>query len=179
MHLNSFQSESGFASQLPAVKPLDRGVRVHRWIENTFGSATRRSDVAVDAFQTYDFLVPGILLMWSANFPVGTARAAENGPVFAEQSIGGLGLTCQAVTPMTKRAARYFFRFGPYKRHGDEKLRDAMMATAQMAFGEDRTMIEAQQRLIDLDPGRRIMPTAHDRAATIYAGIVRRLDDHA
>ncbi|MEL0209973.1 MAG: aromatic ring-hydroxylating dioxygenase subunit alpha, partial [Novosphingobium sp.] len=68
--------------------------------------------------------------------------------------------------------ARYFFSWGPHCRHGDEAMRDGMMKIAAMAFGEDKVMIEAQSRVIAESPERQIMPTAHDRAVTLYNRLV-------
>jgi vanillate O-demethylase monooxygenase subunit len=42
------------------------------------------------------------------------------------------------------------------------------MGIAAKAFAEDRTMIEAQQRVIDMTPVPRIMPTGADRAITLF-----------
>jgi vanillate O-demethylase monooxygenase subunit len=49
------------------------------------------------------------------------------------------------------------------------------MQLADMAFGEDKVMIEAQQKVIDRSPGARIMPTAHDKGVTIFTRLVERL----
>jgi vanillate O-demethylase monooxygenase subunit len=49
------------------------------------------------------------------------------------------------------------------------------MELAGVAFGEDKTMIEAQQKVIDRSPGARIMPTAHDKGVTIFTRLVERL----
>ena len=43
------------------------------------------------------------------------------------------------------------------------------------AFAEDKTMIEAQQRVIDITPDPQVMPTAHDKAVTLYNRLVERL----
>ncbi len=83
--------------------------------------------------------------------------------------------TSQAVTPVGERTARYFFSWGPHRQHGDAALRDLLMDLAARAFGEDKTMIEAQQRIIDLTPDPVVMPTAHDRGVTIFNGLVARL----
>ena len=88
----------------------------------------------------------------------------------------GLNFTSQAVTPMTDKTARYFFSWGPHRGHGDEALRDGMMRMADMAFAEDKRMIEAQQRVIDLAPAdARIMPTSHDRGVTLFNRLVAKL----
>ena len=49
------------------------------------------------------------------------------------------------------------------------------MAVIARAFEEDRIMIEAQQRVIDLTPNPRIMPTVHDRGTTLFNQKVAKL----
>jgi vanillate O-demethylase monooxygenase subunit len=46
------------------------------------------------------------------------------------------------------------------------------MGIAHKAFAEDRTMIEAQQRVIDMTPEPRIMPTSADRAITLFNQLI-------
>src|SRR5690606_14784734 len=74
VHANSFGAGPQFAQHQPKITPIDRGVRFERWIPGTLGAKVRRSDVPVDSWQTYDFLLPGVLLMWSAHYPAGTAE---------------------------------------------------------------------------------------------------------
>ena len=76
---------------------------------------------------------------------------------------------------MADRSARYFFSWGPHRSHGDEGLRDFLMKLADQAFGEDKVMIEAQQRVIDMTPDAVTMPTAHDRGVTLFNKLVARL----
>ncbi|MCW2370093.1 aromatic ring-hydroxylating dioxygenase subunit alpha [Sphingobium sp. B11D3D] len=175
VHAQSFGSTPDFANNLPVVKPLDRGVRFERWITNTHGSSIRKSPTLIDSWQTYDFLLPGILLMWSGTYPLGTAEKLGYAAPEKTDAIGNLNFTSQAVTPMTDKTARYFFSWGPHRSHGDESVRDGMMRMADMAFAEDKVMIEAQQRSIDQAPGARIMPTSHDRGVTLFNRLVARL----
>jgi vanillate O-demethylase monooxygenase subunit len=175
VHANSFGAGPQFAESLPRLEPLDRGVRFSRWMVDSHGQATRRSPVPIDSFMTYDFLVPGVLLMWNGQFPVGTAAALEYGrPDFGE-AIGGVTFTSQAVTPLGPKTSRYFFSWGPHRDHGGEDLRDTLMDLAAVAFGEDKVMIEAQQKVIDRTPEARIMPTAHDKGVTIFTRLVERM----
>jgi phenylpropionate dioxygenase-like ring-hydroxylating dioxygenase large terminal subunit len=174
VHANSFGAGPDFAESLPKITLLDRGVRFERWIAGTMGASTRKSDVPVDSWQSYDFLIPGVLLMWSGNYPVGTAARLEFAPPNRDEAIAGLNFTSQAVTPMTAKTSRYFFSWGPHRRHGGEATRDAMMQLAGVAFGEDKLMIEAQQRVIDRTSDPRIMPTAHDRGVTMFNRLVDR-----
>ena len=113
--------------------------------------------------------------MWSAQYPLGTAQALDFAPPAKEDAIGALNFTSQAVTPMTDKTARYFFSWGPHRAHGDEAMRDGMMAMAGQAFMEDKIMIEAQQRVIDNTPDPQIMPTSHDRGVTLFNRLVKRL----
>jgi phenylpropionate dioxygenase-like ring-hydroxylating dioxygenase large terminal subunit len=175
VHAQSFGAGPQFAECTPRVIPIERGVRFERWTTNTFGAAVRRSDVRVDSWQTYDFVIPGVLLMWSAHYPAGTAERLGFAPPRREEAIGGLNFTSQAVTPLTERTSRYFFSWGPHRAHGDAEMRDAMMKVAGMAFAEDKTMIEAQQQVIDMTEDPRIMPTAHDRGVTLFNRLVEKL----
>ncbi len=175
VHANSFQAGPEFAQSLPRLDTLERGVRFSRWVEGAKGPVGRLNDVPRDNYMTYDFLVPGVLLMWSGSFPEGTAAACEFGVPNYAQATAGVTFTSQAVTPMTDGSARYFFCWGPHRDHGDEKLRDMLMGLADMAFGEDKVMIEAQHKVIagTIDPV--IMPIAHDKGVTIFNRLVERM----
>jgi len=157
------------------LTPLERGVRFERWITGTHGPAGRGTDELTDNWSTYDFLIPGVLLMWSGSFRLGTAAQCNYTRPDYSQALRGVTFTSQAVTPTADRAARYFFSWGPHRQHGDEALRDFLMALATQAFGEDKTMIEAQQRVIDQTLHPVIMPTAHDRGVTLFSRLVARL----
>ena len=175
VHANSFGAGPEFAQSPPKIEPLARGVRYSRWMVDTFGQSSRKSPVPIDSYMTYDFLIPGVLLMWSGNYPQGTARKLDFGQPAIEDAQAGVTFTSQAVTPTGAKTSRYFFSWGPRRGHGDEALRDSLMALAGVAFGEDKTMIEAQQKVIDRTPDPRIMPTAHDKGVTLFNRLVERL----
>ncbi len=175
VHAESFGAGPEFADRLARTIPLDRGVRFQRWITNTHGMSNRRSPVPVDSFQSYDFLIPGVLLMWSGLFPAGTAERLDHGEPPMNDAVSGLNFTSQAVTPMGDGTARYFFSWGPHRRHGDEAMRDGMMGLAGKAFHEDKVMIEAQHKVIQRSANQRIVPTAHDRGVTLFNRLVERM----
>jgi len=175
VHAISFGAGPQFAQSQPKITPLARGIRSERWITGTLGASNRKSDVPVDSWQTYDFLLPGVLLMWSGNYPAGTAERLGYAPPPQEDAQQGLNFTSQAVTPMTDRTSRYFFSWGPHRDHGDEAMRDGMMELAAVAFGEDKVMIEAQQKVIDMTPDPVVMPSAHDRGVTLFNRLVEKL----
>jgi vanillate O-demethylase monooxygenase subunit len=175
VHANSFGAGPEFAESQPKLETLDRGVRFSRWTTDTYGQSTRKSDTPIDSFMTYDFLVPGVLLMWSGHYPAGTAKRLDFAAPALEDAKAGVTFTSQAVTPTGPKTSRYFFSWGPRVGHGDEALRDQLMGVAGMAFHEDKVMIEAQQKVIDRTSRPRVMPTAHDRGVTIFNRLVERL----
>lgn len=120
-------------------------------------------------------VIPGILLMSSAAYPEGTAAACGMRAPASELGGEGVTFTSQAVTSLTEKTSRYFFSWGPRKDQGDEALRDVLMGIADQAFTEDRLMIEAQQRVIDRGPQRRVLPTGADRGITLYNRLVEEL----
>lgn len=175
VHAESFQSGPEFAATQGRITPLERGIRYERWNENTTGSPSRKSDRPMDAWMSYDFLIPGVLLMTGGSFPVGTAQACNGGAPDLADAVGGVTFTSQAVTPLADKTARYFFSWGPHRAHGDEAYRDTLMGLAAKAFAEDKAMIEAQQRVIDITPEPVVMPTAHDRGVILFNRLVERL----
>jgi len=47
-----------------------------------------------------------------------------------------------------------------------------LYAVTETAFHEDKALIEAQQKLIDLDPSRRMLPTSLDAGPTQFRRLV-------
>lgn len=175
VHAQSFGAGSEFADTPARITPLPRGIRYERWIENSLGSSSRVSATPMDSYMAYDFLVPGVLLMKGGTFAPGTATRCGYGAPDYAGATGGVTFTSQAVTPMTGDTARYFFSWGPHRAHGDAALRDTLMDIAGRAFAEDKTMIEAQQRVIAATPDPAVMPTVHDKAVILYNRLVERL----
>ena len=175
VHLGSFQAGPEFADSPGRIKPLERGIRYERWTENTKGPASLKSHEFVDRYMSYDFLIPGVLLMTGGVFSPGTARACDHGAPDLAEATGGVTFTSQAVTPLTEKTSRYFFSWGPHRACGDEAHRDVLMDIAGKAFAEDKVMIEAQQRVIENTANPKVMPTVHDRGVTLFNRLVERL----
>jgi phenylpropionate dioxygenase-like ring-hydroxylating dioxygenase large terminal subunit len=175
VHINSFGANEEWARERPKVTPLENGVRVERWLRDISGSTTRVSYTKPgERYTRYDFLLPGVLLMTGGAFPEGTAQRLGGAAPDLELADGAVTFTSQAVTPLTEKTSRYFFSWGPHVKHGDAALRDTLMGIAYKAFTEDRTMIEAQQRVIDMTPAPRVMPTSADRAITLFNQLIAR-----
>lgn len=176
LHAESFGSPSSFAESRPVQTTLDRGFRLDRWSTDVKGPNLSPTDDLVDQWVTYDFFVPGVLLMYAANYPRGTAVACDFArPDYSKALPGSLSYTSHAVTPMTAKTARYFYTWAPHKDHGTIESRDAAMRFQLMALSEDKVMIEAQQKIIDVAPETPLMPISHDRSVTMYERLVARL----
>ena len=177
VHPNSFGASEEWARGRPEVIPLERGVRFQRWLPDQIGMAVGGQSNRIDIWSSYDFMVPGILLMQSANFEPGTAQSRGRRPPDAElmAKADGATFTSQAVTPITEHTARYFFSWGPRSDWGNEGVRDELMAVAANAFAEDKRMIEAQQQVIIGTAVPRVMPTSADRGVLLFNRLVDRL----
>jgi len=180
VHANSFGAPAEFALTRPHVEKLERGVRFWRWIDTPSrppiaGGTGAVAAQEVDSWQDYDYLVPGILVMQSAVYPKGTADRFERRP--PDRSVTPLvrRVTSQAVTPMTAETTRYFFSTGTPAGEGSDARADQQMKIAGLAFAEDKDMIEAQQRVIDRDPGRREMLTSADVGPAQMRAVIERL----
>jgi nitrite reductase/ring-hydroxylating ferredoxin subunit len=161
-----------WAKAVVKTMELPRGMRFSRWIAGS-PSPPFLLDVSPtgDVFTTYDYLVPGILLLKTRYFRAGTVARAANGdepgsPLFES-------FTCQAVTPLTAKTACYFFAFGPPVSHAH--LKDAFRDLGVKAFSEDRVLLEAQQKIIDADPTRRMTLIELDRGPVLYMKLVERM----
>ncbi len=175
VHAKSFGASETWARDRPIITPLARGVRFERWITDESSFPGQAATAPVERYSRYDFLVTGVLLMTAGAFPIGTEQALNGAAPDMKKAQGGVTFTSQAVTPVKGETARYFFSWGPHRDHGDAALRDTLMTIADMAFGEDKVMIEAQQRVIDATPDPRIMPTSADRGVTLYNRLVEKM----
>ncbi|MDF2638482.1 MAG: hypothetical protein K0R64_1466 [Novosphingobium lindaniclasticum] len=176
VHAESFGATDDWANAKMTTTLLERGVRFERWIIGNTGPRHAGSDDAiVDGYLCYEFVIPGVLLMWSGMFAPGTAEKCGFGQPDRSEVLGGVTSSSQAVVPMTDRTSRYFYNTGPLNIPGNEPIRDAMAAATRMAFEEDRVIIEGQQRIIDLTPEPRMMPTSHDKGTTMFTNLVSKL----
>lgn len=180
LHANSFGAPAEFALTRPNIDKLERGLRFWRWIDTPSrppleGALSPVATQEVDSWQTYDYLVPGVLVMHSAVYPKGTAdRFGRRVP---DDSVPPLveRVTSQAVTPMTERTTRYFFSTGTPAGEGSEARADQQMTIAGLAFAEDKVMIEAQQQVIDRDPKRRELLIGADLGPAQMRNVIARL----
>jgi phenylpropionate dioxygenase-like ring-hydroxylating dioxygenase large terminal subunit len=176
VHAESFNLGSDPATTQAKITPLENGIRYERWMEALPTNGAGMPAPPADSFMGYDFLIPGILVMYISSWPLGTARELGYvAPTDHSKALRDATFSGQAVTPMGDRKARYFFSIGPHRLLGNEMMADLVYKMVEKAFDEDKRMIEAQQKVIDETPEPRIMPTAHDRTVTMFNAKVARL----
>lgn len=179
VHTSSFGADHAWSETLPSVEVLERGVRINRWLRNIppippLGKASQHE--RVDHWAQLDYYVPGIFHFYNAEYPDGTAaRYAGEAPAPTDPGLLYETYTQQAVTPMDERTTRYFYSWGPSVHTGQPADRDLMLQMGEAAFGEDREMIEAQQKIIDGDPQRQPVMIVHDRAVVAFDRLMERL----
>jgi vanillate O-demethylase monooxygenase subunit len=152
----------------PIVGALPHGVRVARWIRNhtvpPYVSA--QPDLRIDQWSTYDFVLPGVFLLSTTLYPVGTADAHPQGP----PNLAPLytTVTSQAVTPISEKETVYRYSGGQPIRQATEETVKTQLASFDVAFLEDKAMIEAQQKVIDQSPGTWMMTLGFDRSVAQF-----------
>ena len=177
VHEKSFGGgDDRIAKTRPKISTLPRGIRVERWSINAPTRTYTGDMTGQDRWLRYDYLVPGVLLMRSENHPLGSAERFGNG-----EPLGGKPLhanfTSQAVTGMTEQTSRYFYSWGPRASETQlaPKMPDMMFDLAVRAFEEDRQMIEAQQRNLNLRPEPDPLMIGHDRGPSMMRAVIQRL----
>lgn len=173
VHAQSFGANELFASAQTTVTPIERGVRIDRWAKNQPPLGMVDSPDRFDAYLNYDYLVPGILTLTSTIFPPGTFERI--GYVDPPPGLEVLQMySAQAVTPTGRRSSRYFFSNGA-RAPAEAPFVDFLWEVTLKAFAEDNVIIEGQQRIVDLDPDRRIMPAPGDKGTVLFNRLVDRL----
>jgi vanillate O-demethylase monooxygenase subunit len=154
-------------------------VRSSRWVINSppippLGKAADHE--RVDIWTSYDFIIPGVFLLYSAIYPLGKAEMSNGQAPEDQNDLLFDNFTSQAVVPTGEKTSRYYYSWGPGSRFGGEEIAQVMIDVATQAFLEDKTIIEAQQRIIDSEPGRPAMPASADRAITLFHKMMRDRD---
>lgn len=180
VHASSFGADESWANTRPKIERIAEGVRSSRWIRSSPPTPPlgRAAGVErVDMWTSYDFVLPGVFLLYTAICPEGTAEICGGEAPGDDADILFSNFTSQAVVPTSATTSRYYFAWGPPKSQGTEADADIMIEVAKMAFNEDKVMIEAQQKIINADPYRRPVPTTADRSITLFTRLMRAQDN--
>ena len=163
-----------WAQSAPRIVQEKRALSIQRWFENAEMPGT--PGTRVDIWSSYEFAVPGVFIMRGARYLAGTAaRFQGNAPEGVEPIVRNIEQ--QAVTPISSTRTAYHYATGlvgntPEMTAQLAQRMDVVMAT----FEEDRSIIEAQQRIWALtspDKQKQFLP--QDRAPHLMRQLMTKL----
>ena len=99
----------------------------------------------------------------------------ETGKPVGESSVGMRSMILNSMTPETETSCHYFWASArTYELDNAEMTRFVLEFTTK-AFGEDQAMLEAQQRVVNLDPKAPTLSIIGDAGAVHACRIVERM----
>jgi phenylpropionate dioxygenase-like ring-hydroxylating dioxygenase large terminal subunit len=172
VHETTLGGSAKYAAIRPKVTRSARGVRIERWLLDEEPAPFLRNLKTwpgnVDRWNIYEVVLPGVLLMDSGSAPTGTG-APEGSRNDAAEFFG-----CQAVTPETETSSHYFFQ----QSHGfaldDAKVTENLHGSILAGFLEDKEVILAQQRILDLDPDVPMLAMRMDTALASFRALIEK-----
>jgi phenylpropionate dioxygenase-like ring-hydroxylating dioxygenase large terminal subunit len=123
-----------------------------------------------DRWQIYQWSPPALLRMDAGSAPVGTG-AVEGHRV--PEAVQFRHTSIQ--TPETQSTSHYWFCQARNFELGNEQMTQSIYEAVVVAFEEDRTMIEAQQKIIDQVPDRPMLPIGADSGLNQARWLIDRL----
>ena len=172
VHEKTLGGTAKYAAIRPTVTRGARSIRVERWLIDDEPAPFLRNLKTwpgnVDRWNIYDVVLPGVLLMDSGSAPTGTG-AREGNKADAARFFG-----CQAVTPETAKTSHYFFQ----QSHGfaldDPAVTENLNISVLAGFNEDKDIIVAQQRILDLDASAPMLVMRMDTALSAFRTLMEK-----
>ncbi|MEZ5729121.1 MAG: aromatic ring-hydroxylating dioxygenase subunit alpha [Burkholderiaceae bacterium] len=172
VHPNTLGTSANAAVR-PKIEHRDGGLRISHWHADIEMPPNHKRVAPfsgrVDRWQVYTWDLPAILRMDAGSQPTGYAPAdgerAPNAIKFRHTSVQ---------TPETESTAHYWFCQARNFALDDDAMTEAIYNDVITAFEEDRTMIEAQQRIIAATPGRKMVAIAADAGLNQARGLIQR-----
>jgi phenylpropionate dioxygenase-like ring-hydroxylating dioxygenase large terminal subunit len=184
VHANTLGRNSmSWAESRPTVTPIPRGLRIQRWVVNNprprylakFPGDAGGGDGNVDMWASYDYMAPGIFLLETKTYPLGTsaARAMQAPDPDAEPLT--TTTTSQAVTAIDEAHTIYYYSGCLPKNLATDEDSRQQLALFERAFAEDNAMIEAQQRVIARTREPHMLGTRADHALNQFRRLMAEL----
>jgi len=147
------------------VQATDHGVRVERWMLNSvpppaYTAACQFNTERVDRWMEIDFFPPATVRIHTGAVDTGTG--AQQGR--REGGFAFMGLN--TMTPETASSTHYFWSGANKRQIGAPSGAERLRASLETTFGEDKRIIESQQKSLERKPEPMVM-IASD------AGVVR------
>ncbi len=157
------------------VTYVDRGIRFDRWHTNVPPAPylTNVTTALTDMWISYDYVLPGIFRMETGVYPEGTAERFGHGRPEGAVALSS-SLSSQAPTPVDEHHTRYFYSVSVPTSEPDHLAAIELgFMMAELAFNEDRVMIEAQQRALRANPDEPMLGISHDKPLNHFRRMVR------
>lgn len=171
VHEATFGGSSNVAEAQPTVTRGKRSVKVSRPVRNTVPAPYHQRlghfEGAVNRWFDYEFYAPGVLLLDAGVKP---AQSPDD-----DLSEALRFHSCQAITPETTGTTHYFFMQAHNFRLDDAVVTESIEKSQIAAFEEDKRVLEAQQRMIDISPGQPMVGIAADGGLMQYRRLVEEL----
>jgi phenylpropionate dioxygenase-like ring-hydroxylating dioxygenase large terminal subunit len=157
----------------PEITSFDRGICINRLITDCDPSPLHRQagrfTGRVDFWTRQVWWLPSVFENWAGSVPAGGDDPAHERP-------GGLHLRhFSLLTPETERTTHYFWIQPCQFPHEDSSMIEKVGAGIDIAFAEDRWMIEAQQQVIDAAPDVKPKAIRSDAALGRVRHMIERL----
>jgi phenylpropionate dioxygenase-like ring-hydroxylating dioxygenase large terminal subunit len=151
-------------------------VTVERWMINHdpapfWKGAIKRAhnyDGMCDRWQIVNFVPPANIVLDVGVAPTGT------GAPEGDRSKGVPGCNLNAITPETETSTWYFWAFSRKFQLDDPDLGKQMAGRVASIFEEDKVAVEAVQKIMDSNPGRRWVNLSTDAGGMAARRIVER-----
>lgn len=179
VHENTLGRNSmSWAESRPTIIPIPRGLRIARWVVNNPSPgylAVPGGSSHVDMWASYDYMVPGVFLLRTRTYPVGTAAERDMQAPDPDAVPLTTTTTSQAVTPISERQTIYYYSGCLPKWLASDEESRRQLALFERAFAEDNAMIEAQQGMIARTPEPRMLGIRADHALNQFRRLMDQL----
>ena len=147
------------------TRPTENGAYFIRWLPDCQPPPTYQKggqfEGRIDRWQEFEYVAPGIVLQWSGGLDVGRgARENRDQKGFHLRLLHG-------ATPETDTTFHYFWSTANGYRQDEPQATQEMYDEIYPTFIEDKTIMEAQQERLDLDPDRSLVPINADGALAL------------
>jgi phenylpropionate dioxygenase-like ring-hydroxylating dioxygenase large terminal subunit len=175
VHENTLGGGKVSAQVTPVVERFDWGLKISRIYRNTplapYLKNLASFDGLVDRWQIYEFRLAGnVLSMDFGSAPAGSGALEGNPPPEAL-----VFHTVQALTPETTGSTHYFWTVANNFKLDDPSVTAEMHRQTEIAFDEDRAIIQAQQAVLDAHPNEKMVGIAADLALNQGRSILQRM----
>ncbi len=151
VHENTLGGSRKIAETVPTLEAIEGGIRLTRWYLNEPEIAPYLRGVvdlkgAIDRWHIYDWFTGGnVLNMDSGSAPAGTGAPQGHR---APQSLQFHATQC--TTPEDEHCSHFFWTYAHNFNLNDPAFTKALAGRIEIGFVEDREMIEAQQKVVDV-----------------------------